>query len=133
MQEVYDRLADHPSTAASVEGFQQFISAQFSEKHRIDEFNRHYRHRERRALQGSSRQMTMDVIADQVGGFYPNTSLPPVQNVLKQSKRARRRKRQQHRRNQGGGQRDQRRALVAYGDADLHTGTYKTYGPLPVK
>ncbi|KAG0163286.1 hypothetical protein DFQ30_000407, partial [Apophysomyces sp. BC1015] len=69
------RLADHPSTAASVEGFQQFISAQFSDKHRIDEFSRHYRHRERRALQGSSKQMTMNVIADQVGGFYPNTSL----------------------------------------------------------
>ncbi|KAI8368304.1 uncharacterized protein BYT42DRAFT_648471 [Radiomyces spectabilis] len=128
IEDVYDRLGENTAKCGTVAEFRDHLRTLASLHNRLYNFNRSYRHREKRALVERQRQMTMHKMADSLLGDPAEKNLQKPLWVYKQSRRYRKRGRQRARR---GRERPQGAAVVAFSDADLHS--LKGNPPVPVK
>ncbi|KAI8384367.1 uncharacterized protein BYT42DRAFT_612072 [Radiomyces spectabilis] len=83
--DVYDRLRENTAKCGTVAEFRDHLRTLESVHNRLYNFNRSYRHREKRALLERQRQMTMHKMADSLLGDPADKNLQRPLWVYKQS------------------------------------------------
>ncbi|KAI8379536.1 uncharacterized protein BYT42DRAFT_613832 [Radiomyces spectabilis] len=128
IQQLYDELKGTPPSVPSMEAFKTYIESLSRIHNSLHVFNCGYRHREKRALLYSQRQMVQDKMADTLLGDPAESKIAP-QWVYKHSRKSRRRRRRRKARKNE--HRPEGQAIVAFGDADLKP--MKRHAPVPIK